>query len=125
MRYSVVLSFLIGFAFTVIQGLAGGTVWHFVGGLRNAPSGSWKLKGQEAIARVRARVPVLGGEYTRFMTPKSKVLMAFLFSSHHQRQEVSLFGVYYFRVVIAHSHIIDERYATIAMTQFTFITLTF
>lgn len=49
------------------------------------------------------------------MTPESIVLMAFLFSSHHQLQEVSLFGVYYFRVVIAHSHIIDERYVTIAL----------
>jgi len=43
-----------------VFGLAGGTVWHMIGGARNAPSGE-RLK--QAISRTRARVPVLGGSF--------------------------------------------------------------
>lgn len=38
----------------------GGTVWHTVGGLRNAPKGQMM---RQAISRVRARVPMLGGSF--------------------------------------------------------------
>ena len=41
-------------------GMVGGTVWHFVGGARNAPSG---LRFAQAIGRVKARTPILGGSF--------------------------------------------------------------
>lgn len=47
-----------GGAFTF--GLIGGTVWHTFGGIRNAPSGQ---RAAQAISRVRARVPMLGGSF--------------------------------------------------------------
>jgi mitochondrial import inner membrane translocase subunit TIM17 len=43
-------------------GLAGGTIWHLVGGARNAPSGQ---RIAQAISRTRARVPILGGLCTQ------------------------------------------------------------
>jgi len=47
-----------GGAFTF--GLVGGTIWHAVGGFRNAPK-SQRIA--QAISRVRARVPMLGGSF--------------------------------------------------------------
>jgi mitochondrial import inner membrane translocase subunit TIM17 len=41
-------------------GMGGGTIFHFVGGARNAPSG---LRINQAIARVKARTPILGGSF--------------------------------------------------------------
>lgn len=41
-------------------GLGGGTIWHFCGGVRNAPSGQ---RLTQAVSRVRARVPLLGGSF--------------------------------------------------------------
>jgi len=41
-------------------GLVGGTIWHTVGGLRNAPKGH-RMK--QAFARVKARTPILGGSF--------------------------------------------------------------
>lgn len=43
-----------------VFGLAGGTVWHLVGGARNAPQGQ---RIAQAISRTRARVPILGGSF--------------------------------------------------------------
>jgi len=41
-------------------GLVGGTIWHSIGGFRNAPKG----KGfSQAISRVKARAPILGGSF--------------------------------------------------------------
>ena len=52
-----------GFYFLIIilfvLGLAGGTIWHLVGGARNAPVGH---RISQAISRTRARVPILGGK---------------------------------------------------------------
>jgi hypothetical protein len=39
-------------------GLVGGGIWNFFGGARNAPKGH---RLQQAIARVKARTPMLGG----------------------------------------------------------------
>jgi hypothetical protein len=52
----VSLSFLSSF----LQGLVGGTIWHTVGGARNAPKGQ---RIAQAISRARARVPILGGSF--------------------------------------------------------------
>ena len=41
-------------------GLGGGMVYHFFGGLRNAPKGQ---RTAEAISRVKARVPILAGSF--------------------------------------------------------------
>lgn len=41
-------------------GLVGGTVWHFFGGLRNAPKGQ---RIAQTVARVRTRVPITGGSF--------------------------------------------------------------
>ena len=41
-------------------GLVGGTIWHAVGGFRNAPK-SQRIA--QSISRVRARVPMLGGSF--------------------------------------------------------------
>lgn len=41
-------------------GLVGGTIWHSIGGARNAPSGQ---SISQAISRVKARVPILGGGF--------------------------------------------------------------
>jgi hypothetical protein len=38
----------------------GGSIWHFVGGLRNAPKGQKRI---QAVSRVRARVPITGGSF--------------------------------------------------------------
>lgn len=43
-----------------VFGLAGGTIWHLVGGVRNAPKGQ---RISQAISRAKARVPVLGGSF--------------------------------------------------------------
>lgn len=43
-----------------VFGLVGGSVWHTVGGLRNAPKGQMV---RQAASRVRARVPMLGGSF--------------------------------------------------------------
>jgi len=40
--------------------MVGGTVWHMVGGARNAPSGQMF---SQAISRTKARVPILGGSF--------------------------------------------------------------
>jgi Tim17/Tim22/Tim23/Pmp24 family len=40
-------------------GLVGGGIWNFFGGARNAPKGH---RLQQAIARVKARTPMLGGK---------------------------------------------------------------
>jgi hypothetical protein len=39
----------------------GGAIWNFCGGLRNASSGSNRFP--QAIARMKARTPILGGIY--------------------------------------------------------------
>ncbi len=41
-------------------GLVGGSLWHFVGGARNAPAG---MRISQAIGRVKARTPLLGGSF--------------------------------------------------------------
>jgi mitochondrial import inner membrane translocase subunit TIM17 len=41
-------------------GLAGGTIYHFIGGARNAPRGHML---SQAIMRVKARTPILGGSF--------------------------------------------------------------
>jgi import inner membrane translocase subunit TIM17 len=41
-------------------GLVGGTIWHSIGGARNAPSGQ---RMSQAFSRVKARVPILGGSF--------------------------------------------------------------
>ena len=41
-------------------GLGGGLVYHFFGGLRNAPKGQ---RFREAVSRVKARVPILAGSF--------------------------------------------------------------
>ena len=38
----------------------GGTVWHFFGGLRNAPKGQGL---SFAISRCKSRAPILGGSF--------------------------------------------------------------
>jgi import inner membrane translocase subunit TIM17 len=43
-----------------VFGCVGGTVWHTIGGLRNAPKGQMV---RQALSRVRARVPMLGGSF--------------------------------------------------------------
>ena len=43
-----------------VFGMAGGTVWHGIGGARNAASGH-RLAG--SISRVKSRVPILGGSF--------------------------------------------------------------
>jgi len=43
-----------------VFGMAGGTVWHLVGGARNAPRGQMF---SQAISRTKARVPILGGSF--------------------------------------------------------------
>ena len=40
-------------------GFIGGSIWHFFGGIRNAPSGK---KLELAWSRVTTRAPILGGE---------------------------------------------------------------
>lgn len=42
------------------MGLVGGGIWNFFGGLRNAPKGSRFV---QAVARVQARTPILGGSF--------------------------------------------------------------
>eukprot|EP01038_Epipyxis_sp_PR26KG_P005582 gene5582-7707_t len=43
-----------------IFGLVGGTIWHFCGGLRNAPANhGWS----NAVSRTHARTPMLGGSF--------------------------------------------------------------
>mmetsp|Transcript_6568 Transcript_6568/g.6698 ORF Transcript_6568/g.6698 Transcript_6568/m.6698 type:complete len:219 (-) Transcript_6568:92-748(-) len=42
-------------------GLVGGAIWNFCGGLRNASSGSSRFP--QAIARMKARTPILGGSF--------------------------------------------------------------
>lgn len=59
-RLYLVFYFLIIILF--VLGLAGGTIWHLVGGARNAPVGH---RISQAISRTRARVPILGGKYFR------------------------------------------------------------
>jgi mitochondrial import inner membrane translocase subunit TIM17 len=49
--FDVVLFFL---------GVVGGTVWHTIGGARNAPKGQ---RIAQALSRARARVPILGGSF--------------------------------------------------------------
>lgn len=46
------------FPFLILIGLVGGAVWNFFGGIRNAPAGS---RMSQAIARMKARTPLLGG----------------------------------------------------------------
>lgn len=41
-------------------GLAGGIVWHSIGGARNAPKGHMF---SQALSRVKTRVPILGGSF--------------------------------------------------------------
>ena len=41
-------------------GLVGGTIWNTFGGIRNAPRGH---RISQAIARVKARTPILGGSF--------------------------------------------------------------
>ena len=41
-------------------GLFGGTIWHLVGGIRNAPKGH---RIEQAVSRVSVRVPILGGSF--------------------------------------------------------------
>jgi len=41
-------------------GMVGGTVWHFVGGARNAPAG---MRWAQAIGRVKARTPLNAGSF--------------------------------------------------------------
>lgn len=41
-------------------GLVGGTIWHSIGGARNAPPGQ---RMSQAFSRVKARVPILGGSF--------------------------------------------------------------
>lgn len=43
-----------------VFGLGGGTIWHTFGGLRNAPKGH---RLEQTVARVKARVPILGGSF--------------------------------------------------------------
>ncbi len=43
-----------------VFGMVGGSIWHFVGGFRNAPKGH---RLNHAINRVKVRVPVLGGGF--------------------------------------------------------------
>ena len=43
-------------------GIVGGSIWHTVGGIRNAPSRGQAL--QHAWQRAKARAPVLGGKNT-------------------------------------------------------------
>jgi len=43
-----------------VFGLVGGSVWHAVGGFRNASSGN---KFEQMFSRVKARTPVLGGSF--------------------------------------------------------------
>lgn len=43
-----------------VFGLVGGTIWHTVGGARNAPKGQRIV---QALSRARARVPILGGSF--------------------------------------------------------------
>lgn len=45
---------------TFLIGLVGGTIWHSIGGARNAPSGQ---RMSQAFSRVKARVPILGGTF--------------------------------------------------------------
>lgn len=51
------LILFLSFLFILI-GLVGGSVWHFFGGIKNAPKGAAM---QQAVSRVRARVPITGG----------------------------------------------------------------
>lgn len=43
-----------------VFGLVGGSIWHFVGGIRNAPKGQRLV---QAISRTKARVPITGGSF--------------------------------------------------------------
>ena len=43
-----------------VFGVAGGTVWHAVGGARNAAKGHMMA---QALSRVKTRVPILGGSF--------------------------------------------------------------
>lgn len=42
----------------LVLGLVGGTIWHTIGGARNAPPGQ---RIAQAISRAKARVPIIGG----------------------------------------------------------------
>mmetsp|Transcript_9852 Transcript_9852/g.8800 ORF Transcript_9852/g.8800 Transcript_9852/m.8800 type:complete len:215 (-) Transcript_9852:5251-5895(-) len=46
-------------------GLVGGTIWHFFGGLRNAPQ---NLRLSEAVSRVQVRVPITAGGFAIWAT---------------------------------------------------------
>lgn len=48
---------IFGYVFIVL-GFIGGSIWHFFGGIRNAPSGK---KLELAWSRVTTRAPILGG----------------------------------------------------------------
>jgi hypothetical protein len=41
-----------------MTGLVGGSIWHTIGGARNAPKGQRIV---QAISRTKARVPIVGG----------------------------------------------------------------